>query len=95
MEPTALKTFVHPHSVYRLEYPAHWDQVIEKDGASCGFGPHDRDDVGLWISVMALRIDSEKLNEELPNLMRQASTNSRPTTAAAIRRSTTMAWWPT
>ena len=22
-----LKTFIHPNKVYRLEYPAHWDQV--------------------------------------------------------------------
>ncbi len=72
MSAMPLKLFVHPHKIYQLEYPAHWDQVIEKDGASCGFGPHERDDVGLWISVMAMRIDSEKLNEELPNLMRQA-----------------------
>src|SRR5262249_48206268 len=25
-----LKTFIHPHSVYRLEYPAHWDQLVKK-----------------------------------------------------------------
>jgi hypothetical protein len=47
MFPTPLKTFVHPHNVYRLECPAHWDQVVQKEGESCGFGPHDRDDVGL------------------------------------------------
>jgi hypothetical protein len=67
MSAMPLKLFVHPHAIYQLKYPAHWDQVTEKDGGSCGFGPHDRDDVGLWISVMALRINSEKLNEELPN----------------------------
>jgi uncharacterized protein YtpQ (UPF0354 family) len=72
MLPTPLKTFIHPHSVYRLEYPAHWDQVTQKDGESCGFGPHDRDDVGLWISIMPMSVDTERLAEELPNLMRQA-----------------------
>src|SRR5437016_3506888 len=41
MLPTSPKTFVHPHKVYRLEYPAHWEQVIQKEGESCGFGPHD------------------------------------------------------
>ncbi len=49
MIPAILKTFVQPQSVYQLEYPGHWDEVIEKEGESCGFGPHDRDDVGLWI----------------------------------------------
>lgn len=71
MLPTTLKTFVHPHKVYRLEYPAHWDQVTEKDGESCGFGPHDRDDVGLWISILPMSVDTEKLAEELPKLMQQ------------------------
>jgi uncharacterized protein YtpQ (UPF0354 family) len=66
------KTFVHPHSVYRLEYPGHWDQLIEKDGESCGFGPHERDDVGLWISIMPVSVDTDKLAEELPKLMEQS-----------------------
>jgi uncharacterized protein YtpQ (UPF0354 family) len=66
-----LKKFVHPHKVYELECPAHWDQVIEKDGESCGFGPHDRDDVGLWISIMPMSVDTEKLAEDLPKLMQQ------------------------
>src|SRR5205823_14458794 len=72
MGPTSLKTFVHPHKVYRLDYPGHWDQVQEKDGASCGFGPHDRDDVGLWISIMPVSVDTDKLAEALPELMQQA-----------------------
>src|SRR5271157_3811870 len=76
MLPTPLKTFTHPHSVYRLEYPAHWDQVIEKDGESCGFGPHDRDDVGLWISIMPVSLDTDKLADELPNLMQKALAKS-------------------
>src|SRR5437588_7595814 len=72
MSSTPLKTFVHPQSVYRLEHPAHWEQVIEKEGASCGFGPHERDDVGLWISIMPMSVDTDKLAEELPNLMQNA-----------------------
>ena len=76
MEPTALKTFVHPHSVYRLEYPSHWEQVIEKDGESCGFGPHDRNDVGLWISIMPMSVDTDQLAQELPKLMRQVMAKS-------------------
>jgi len=79
----SLKTFVHPHSVYRLEYPGHWDQVQEKDSQSCGFGPHERDDVGLWISIMPVSVDTDRLAEELPKMMEQCldkveATNLRP-----------------
>jgi uncharacterized protein YtpQ (UPF0354 family) len=87
MFPTPLKTFQHPHSVYRLEYPAHWDQVVEKDGESCGFGPHERDDVGLWISIMPMRVDTEKLQEELPRLIQQALEKSE---AVNLRRDETL-----
>src|SRR5207237_94626 len=69
---TPFKTFLHPHSVYRLEYPAHWDAVVQKDGESCGFGPHERDDVGLWISIMPVSLDSDKLAEHLPEMMQHA-----------------------
>lgn len=72
MFPTTLKTFVHPHQAYKLEYPAIWDQVVEKDGESCGFGPHERDDVGLWISIMPMSIDTTRLVEDLPKLFQQA-----------------------
>src|ERR1700722_8330094 len=78
MLPSHQKTFVHPHSVYKLDYPGHWDQVIEKDGESCGFGPHERDDVGLWISIMPMSVDTDKLVEALPKLMEKslADTNA-------------------
>jgi len=76
MLPVPLKTFVHPHSIYRLEYPAHWDQVTEKDGESCGFGPHERDDVGLWISILPASIDTDRFAEDLPKLMEQALSES-------------------
>lgn len=72
MFPTPLKTFVHPADVYRLEYPAHWDQVQQDEGRSCGFGPHDRDDVGLWISIMPMSLDTDRLAEELPKIIDQA-----------------------
>jgi uncharacterized protein YtpQ (UPF0354 family) len=68
-----VKTFIHPHKVYRLEYPAHWDQITKDDGRACGFGPHERDDVGLWISILSLRVDSDRLSSDLPELMRQSS----------------------
>lgn len=72
MVPIPLKTFVHPHKVYRLDYPSHWDQLVERDGESCGFGPHERDDVGLWISIMPVSVDTDRVVEVLPEMMRQA-----------------------
>src|SRR5262245_56631670 len=72
MLPLPLKTFVHPHHVYKVDYPGHWDQVTEKEGESCGFGPHERDDVGLWISILSMSVDTEKLTDELPRLMQQS-----------------------
>ncbi|HEV3235854.1 MAG TPA: hypothetical protein VGZ25_02630 [Gemmataceae bacterium] len=82
-----LKTFNHPHSVYRLEYPSHWDQITQKEGESCGFGPHERDDVGLWISIIPMSIDTERLQEDLPKLMKQALKDSD---TANLRRDTSM-----
>jgi uncharacterized protein YtpQ (UPF0354 family) len=87
MFPTPLKTFIQPHSVYRLEHPAHWDQVVQKDGESCGFGPHERDDVGLWISLMPMSVDTDKLQEELPRLMKEALKNCE---ATELRRDDTL-----
>jgi uncharacterized protein YtpQ (UPF0354 family) len=72
MSPTSLKTFLHPAGVYRLEYPAHWDQVQQDEARSCGFGPHERDDVGLWISIMPVSVDTDRLADELPQIMSQA-----------------------
>jgi hypothetical protein len=72
MLPVPLKTFVHPHSVYKLEYPAHWDQLTQKDGESCGFGPHDRDNVGLWISILPASVDTDKFAEDMPKMMEQS-----------------------
>jgi hypothetical protein len=72
MFPTPLKTFVHPGGVYRLEYPAHWDQIVQDNGKSCGFGPHERDDVGLWISLMPVSVDSDRLADELPRFLGEA-----------------------
>jgi len=66
------KKFLHPAGVYRLEYPAYWDQVQKDEARACGFGPHDRDDVGLWISLMPVSVDTERLAEELPKLLGQA-----------------------
>jgi uncharacterized protein YtpQ (UPF0354 family) len=71
-----LKTFHHPRSVYRLEYPSHWDQITQKEGESCGFGPHERDDIGLWISIMPMSVDTERLKEDLPKLMQHAMKDS-------------------
>ena len=72
MIPTTLKTFVHPKKVYKLEYPAHWDNLQQDDAKSCGFGPHDRDDVGLWISIMPMSVDTDRLAQDLPRFMEEA-----------------------
>src|SRR5947199_3023706 len=72
MIPMPLKKFVHPAKVYHLEYPAHWDQPQQDEGRSCGFGPHERDDVGLWISIMPMSVDTDRLQEDLPKLMHEA-----------------------
>ena len=72
MLPINWKKFLHPAGVYRLEYPAQWDQAQKDEARSCGFGPHDRDDVGLWISLMPVSVDSDRLAEELPKILSQA-----------------------
>ncbi|HLJ94633.1 MAG TPA: hypothetical protein VKU02_15715 [Gemmataceae bacterium] len=72
MFPTPLKTFVHPAEVYRLQRPAQWDQVQHDEARSCGFGPHDRDDVGLWISILPMSLDTDRLAAALPRVLDQA-----------------------
>src|SRR5438105_1372721 len=68
---TPWKKFKHPGGVYHLEYPAHWDQVQEDNGRSCGFGPHERNDVGLWISILPFSLDTEKFAEDMPRMMNE------------------------
>ncbi len=77
------KTFVHPAKAYRLEYPAHWDQVQQDEARTCGFGPHERDDVGLWISIMPMSVDTERLVDDLPKVMEKLIEEE---TAVNIRR---------
>ncbi len=72
MLPVDWKPFIHPQGVYRLEYPGHWDQVQKDEARSCGFGPHERDDVGLWISLMPMSTDTDRLADELPILLSKA-----------------------
>ena len=62
------KTFIHPAGVYRLLYPDHWENLQKDEARSCGFGPSDRDDVGLWISLLPYCVDSERLAEELRHI---------------------------
>src|SRR5271167_4988850 len=71
MFPIDWKKFLHPGGVYRLEYPSYWDQVQKDEARSCGFGPHDRDDVGLWISLMPVSVDTDRMADELPNILNQ------------------------
>jgi uncharacterized protein YtpQ (UPF0354 family) len=81
------KKFVHPAGVYRLEYPAHWEHLEKDEARSCGFGPHDRDDVGLWITLMPVRVDSERMAEELPKIFDMAIPRME---GANVRRDATL-----
>jgi uncharacterized protein YtpQ (UPF0354 family) len=81
------KSFVHPADVYNLEYSAHWDQVQQDEGRSCGFGPHERDDVGLWISILPMSVDTGRLIERLPKVMEQMV---EKTDAANVRLDATL-----
>src|SRR5262249_10630020 len=69
---TDLKNFLHPQGVYSLQYPAEWELVVQKEGESCGFGPYNRDDAGLGISIMPMSVDAERLEKDLPMLMEQS-----------------------
>jgi uncharacterized protein YtpQ (UPF0354 family) len=66
------KPFIHPAGVYRLEYPSHWEQVQQDEARSCGFGPYDRNNVGLWISILPMSVDTDRITDDLPRLMRDA-----------------------
>ena len=87
MLPVQWKKFSHPAGVYRLEFPGHWEQLQENEGRSCGFGPHDRDDVGLWISLMPVSVDTERLAEELPKVLSQVLPQME---GGNVRRDSTM-----
>jgi len=68
----SLQKFIHPAKVYRLEFPSPWENLVQDEGRSCGFGPRDRNDVGLWISIMPFSADTDRLAEDLPTIMNQA-----------------------
>ncbi len=87
MFPIHWKRFVHPAGVYGLEYPDFWDQVQKDEARSCGFGPHDRDDVGLWISLMPVSVDTDRLAEELPKILSQVLPH---VSGANVRRDPTL-----
>jgi uncharacterized protein YtpQ (UPF0354 family) len=87
MNPVHLKKFVHPAGVYRLDYPSYWDQIQQDEARACGFGPHERDDVGLWISLMPVSVDSERLADELPKLLNEVLPHMQ---GANIRRDPTL-----
>ena len=88
MPTTEWTRFSHPGGVYRLEYPAHWEHLEKDEARSCGFGPHDRDDVGLWISLMPVSVDTDRLAEELPRILGQAI--RRACGGANVRRDPTL-----
>ncbi len=67
-----LARFEHPAKAYALEYPAGWEHLVTDEGRSCGFGPPGRDDVGLWISILPIRADTEALRANLREIFEQA-----------------------
>jgi uncharacterized protein YtpQ (UPF0354 family) len=85
--PDRLTKFVHPQKAFRLQYPAEWENLMQDEGRSCGFGPRDRNDVGLWISILPASIDSDRLAEDLPQLFEQSLKRSKVTN---IRRDGTL-----
>lgn len=72
MQQVHWQTFIHPHKAYRLEFPAHWEHRVEDHGRTCGFGPRDRDDVGLWVSIMPASLDTDRIVDDLPKLFEQS-----------------------
>ena len=82
-----LIAFSHPQGAFRLRYPADWEHLEKDNAQSCGFGPRDRDDVGLWISILPLRLDTDKLSTELRPAFEQALGNSE---AVDIRADVTL-----
>ena len=72
MAPDTLATFEHPARAYLLEYPAHWEHLVQEEGRSCGFGPPDRNDVGIWVTLLPFRVDAEALRGDLRHLFEQA-----------------------
>jgi uncharacterized protein YtpQ (UPF0354 family) len=72
MSGTELTEFEHPQKAFRLKFPKHWEHRVEKEGMSCGFGPYERDNVGLWISILPARIDTDRMHDDLPKLFQQA-----------------------
>lgn len=71
-----MKTFLHPHHVYQLQHPPEWEQIQQDEARTCGFGPKERDNVGLWISIMPYSLDTERMAEHLPEMFGQAMEKS-------------------
>jgi uncharacterized protein YtpQ (UPF0354 family) len=65
-----LKQFPHPNGVYKLEYPSHWECVQQDEARSCGFGPYERNDVGLWLSILPMSVDTDRIIEDMPELIK-------------------------
>ena len=87
MRKNRLTTFVHPDQAYRLQYPEDWEHLEQDNGRSCGFGPRDRDDVGLWITILPFSLDAERLEADLPKLFAEAMADGE---SENIRRDATL-----
>ena len=65
-------TFEQPRGAYRLRRPAHWEEQVKDEGGCCGFGPRERDDVGIWISILPVSVDTDRIQAHLRGLLEQA-----------------------
>lgn len=81
--------FTHPRGIYSVSYPAAWETVVENEGRSCGFGPRDRNDVGLWISVLPVRVDTEQADLR-PGLRKILEQVAREDSLANVRDDATL-----
>src|SRR5947209_1298144 len=73
MAPSTLKTFHHPARVYRLEYPAHWEQLQQDEGRPSGFGPHDRNHVDVWNPLFDQVLASLRITRDEELMLRKAA----------------------
>lgn len=85
---TEFTTFEHPRGAYTLKFPAHWEHRVQDEGGTCGFGPRDRDDVGLWITILQITVDSEALGDEFYEMFEKVLQQGK---AANIRPDNTLA----
>lgn len=72
MKHVKTRRFDHPRNAFHLEFPAHWEHRVEDDGRTCGFGPYERDNVALWISILPARVNTEEIGDDLSDIFHES-----------------------